>query len=184
MQFIQKQTLYYSFLSLGALLLSVMATPVFSNSTDTNPMIKMTTNQGDITIEVYPDAAPKTVQNFLDYINAGFYDNLIFHRVIKGFMIQGGGFDQEMQQKTTNDPIENEADNSLKNTVGTLAMARTQDPHSATGQFFINLADNGFLDHTAKSPQGWGYAVFGKVTEGLDVVKSIGEVSTGRVGPI
>ena len=148
-----------------------------------NPMIKLSTSKGDITIEMYANEAPVTVKNFLGYVESGFFDGLIFHRVIEGFMIQGGGFTPDMQQKSTGDPIENEADNGLKNEVGTIAMARTGDPHSATAQFFINLENNEFLDHTGKNPQGWGYAVFGKVTDGLDVVKQIGGVSTGRVGP-
>ncbi len=148
-----------------------------------NPMIKLTTSKGDITLEMYPDQAPVTVQNFIDYVDAGFFDGLIFHRVINGFMIQGGGFTQDMQQKSTNDPIVNEADNGLKNEVGTIAMARTGDPHSATAQFFINLENNDFLNHTGKNAQGWGYAVFGKVTEGQDVVDAIGNVATGRMGP-
>lgn len=146
-------------------------------------MIKLTTNKGDITIEMYANEAPVTVQNFLGYVESGFFDGLIFHRVIKGFMIQGGGFTPDMQQKSTGDPIQNEADNGLKNETGTIAMARTGDPHSATAQFFINLENNDFLNHTAKNPQGWGYTVFGKVTEGLEVVEHIGGVSTGRVGP-
>ena len=148
-----------------------------------NPMIKISTSMGDITLELFPDQAPVTVQNFVDYVDAGFFDGLIFHRVINGFMIQGGGFTSDMQQKATGDPITNEADNGLKNEVGTIAMARTQDPHSATAQFFINLENNDFLNHTGKNPQGWGYAVFGKVSGGLDVVRAIGSVDTGNVGP-
>jgi peptidyl-prolyl cis-trans isomerase B (cyclophilin B) len=148
-----------------------------------NPMIKLTTTMGDITLELFPDQAPTTVKNFVDYVEAGFFDGLIFHRVINGFMIQGGGFTSEMQQKAVGDPITNEADNGLKNEVGTVAMARTSDPHSATAQFFINLENNEFLNHTGKNPQGWGYAVFGKVSDGIDVVKAIGNVGTGNVGP-
>jgi len=147
-----------------------------------NPMIKLSTSKGDIVLELYADKAPDTVANFQQYVSDGFFDGLIFHRVISGFMIQGGGFTPDMKQKEAGDPIENEADNGLKNETGTIAMARTGDPHSATAQFFINLEDNGFLDHTAKNQQGWGYAVFGKVTEGLDVVKEIGNVDTGRSG--
>ncbi len=161
--------------------LSLLPGTIFANQT--NPMIKLTTSKGEITIEMYPDEAPATVQNFLSYIESGFFDGLIFHRVIEGFMIQGGGFTPDMQQKQSGDPIQNEADNGLKNETGTLAMARTGDPHSATAQFFINLENNDFLNHTGKNPQGWGYTVFGKVTEGLDVVKQIGSVSTGRSGP-
>ncbi|MGB5708867.1 MAG: peptidylprolyl isomerase [Arenicellales bacterium] len=145
-------------------------------------MIKLTTSMGEITIEMYPNEAPATVQNFLNYVESGFFDGLIFHRVIEGFMIQGGGFAPDMQQKKSGEPIQNEADNGLKNETGTLAMARTGDPHSATAQFFINLENNDFLNHTGKNPQGWGYAVFGKVTEGLDVVDKIGSVSTYTAG--
>lgn len=157
--------------------------PGTTTANQTNPMIKLTTSKGEITIEMYPDEAPATVQNFLSYVESGFFEGLIFHRVIEGFMIQGGGFTPDMQQKKSGDPIQNEADNGLKNETGTLAMARTGDPHSATAQFFINLENNDFLNHTGKNPQGWGYAVFGKVTEGLDVVNQIGSVATGRAGP-
>jgi peptidyl-prolyl cis-trans isomerase B (cyclophilin B) len=142
--------------------------------------VRMETSQGVITLELDGDKAPETVANFVEYAQAGFYDGTIFHRVIPGFMIQGGGFDTAMKQKTTRAPIKNEADNGLKNTTGTIAMARTGDPHSATAQFFINVKDNGFLDHTAPTPQGWGYAVFGKVTDGMDVVRSIETVKTGN----
>ena len=152
-----------------------------SSANQTNQMIKFTTNMGDITIEMYADKAPETVKNFMSYVESGFLDGLIFHRVIPGFMIQGGGFSPDMQQKTAAEPIQNEADNGLKNDTGTIAMARTGDPHSATAQFFINLVDNDFLNHSGKNPQGWGYTVFGKVTEGLDVVESIGKVATGKV---
>ncbi|WP_424948450.1 peptidylprolyl isomerase [Candidatus Spongiihabitans sp.] len=144
-------------------------------------MIKMTTSVGVIEIELYPDAAPQTVKNFIGYVESGHFDGLIFHRVIPGFMIQGGGFTPDMKQRSTQPPIVNEADNGLKNTVGTLSMARTSAPDSATSQFFINLADNAFLDFTAKTQQGWGYAVFAKVINGLDVVKQIGGVATGNV---
>jgi len=166
----------------GLVFASVISTPVFSDSNGTKPMIKMTTSKGEILIELYADKAPQTVSNFLQYVESGFFDGLIFHRVIKGFMIQGGGFTPDMAEKANGTPIENEADNGLTNDVGTLAMARTGDPHSATSQFFINLVDNGFLNHTGKNQQGWGYAVFGKVVEGLDVVTEIGEVSTGQSG--
>ena len=173
--------------SLTSLLSSMMVATLFlfplTSVYATNSMIKLSTNKGDIVLELYSDKAPNTVANFKQYVSDGFFDGLIFHRVISGFMIQGGGFTPDMKQKETGDPIENEADNGLKNVTGTVAMARTGDPHSATAQFFINLEDNGFLDHTGKNPQGWGYAVFGKVTEGLDVVKEIGQVSTGRSGP-
>ncbi len=146
-------------------------------------MVTMQTNHGTVQIELYKEEAPSTTQNFLDYVNSGFYDGLIFHRVIPGFMIQGGGFEVGMKQKANNEPIQNEADNGLKNERGTLAMARTGDPHSATSQFFINLKDNDFLDHTGKNPKGWGYAVFGKVVSGMDVVDEIAKVSTGSHGP-
>ncbi|MDQ3796814.1 MAG: peptidylprolyl isomerase [Pseudomonadota bacterium] len=145
--------------------------------------VKMQTSKGPITLEMYEDKAPQTVENFLTYARNGFYDGTIFHRVIPGFMIQGGGFTSKMQQKKTRAPIKNEADNGLENDVGTIAMARTPDPNSATAQFFINLKDNDFLNFKSKTPQGWGYAVFGKVTDGMDVVKSIARVKTGNVGP-
>jgi peptidyl-prolyl cis-trans isomerase B (cyclophilin B) len=145
-------------------------------------MIKLTTNLGTITLELDAEKAPKTVANFLDYVKAGHYDGTIFHRVIDGFMIQGGGFEPGMKQKPTREPIENEANNGLKNDKYTVAMARTQAPHSATAQFFINVSDNGFLNHTAPSLQGWGYAVFGKVVGGTEVVDAIRGVKTGRKG--
>ena len=141
-------------------------------------MVIFKTNFGDIKIELDFDNAPKTAENFKQYVEDGFNDNTIFHRVIDGFMIQGGGFEPGMKQKSTRDPIENEADNGLKNEVGTLAMARTMDPHSASAQFFINVKDNDFLNHSGKNMQGWGYAVFGKVTEGMDVVNKIKAVRT------
>lgn len=144
--------------------------------------VKLHTNHGEIVIELDADKAPETVKNFLAYVEAGHYDNTVFHRVIDGFMIQGGGFEPGMTQKPTQAPIKNEADNGLKNTAGTVAMARTQDPHSATAQFFINVADNGFLNHSAPTAQGWGYCVFGSVTEGLDVVNKIRTVKTGSKG--
>lgn len=142
-------------------------------------MITLQTNFGNIDIELDFDKAPKTAANFQQYVEEGYYDGVIFHRVIDGFMIQGGGFTPDMQQKTTRDPIENEADNGLSNDEGTLAMARTMDPHSASAQFFINVKNNGFLNHTGKNTQGWGYCVFGKVVNGMDVVKQIKAVKTG-----
>ncbi|MBN8411350.1 peptidyl-prolyl cis-trans isomerase [Halomonas denitrificans] len=145
-------------------------------------MIILQTNFGDITIELNHDEAPKTAANFEQYVREGFYDGTLFHRVIDGFMVQGGGFDSNFEQKQTHAPIENEADNGLKNVTGTLAMARTQDPHSATAQFFINVADNDFLNHTGKNMQGWGYCVFGRVVEGMEVVNRIKGVSTTRRG--
>ena len=141
-----------------------------------------TATQGVITLELDATHAPKSTENFLAYVNNGHYDGTIFHRVIKGFMIQGGGFTADMQQKPTLDPIENEAANGLKNDNYTVAMARTGDPHSATAQFFINVTDNGFLNHTAPSGQGWGYAVFGKVIAGQDIVDQIKAVRTTRKG--
>nr|WP_231717223.1 peptidylprolyl isomerase [Desulfosarcina ovata] len=138
----------------------------------------MTTSMGDIVIELDPAAAPKTVDNFLAYVNAGFYDGTIFHRVIAGFMIQGGGFDAQMQRKATRPPVVNEADNGLSNRSGSIAMARTSDPHSASAQFFINVKDNDFLDHRAKNRKGWGYCVFGKVVAGMNVVQAIEHVAT------
>ncbi len=145
-------------------------------------MIKMTTNFGDIIIELDADKAPETAANFEQYVKDGFYDGTIFHRVINGFMIQGGGMEPGMREKQTRAPIKNEADNGLGNDRGTIAMARTNDPHSATAQFFINVKDNGFLNHSSPTPQGWGYCVFGKVTEGMDVVDKIKEVATGNAG--
>ena len=139
-------------------------------------------DMGVITLELDADKAPKSVENFLAYVNKGHYDKTIFHRVIDGFMIQGGGFTPDMEQKPCEEPIQNEANNGLKNDKYTLAMARTQAPHSATAQFFINVADNGFLNHTAPSMQGWGYAVFGKVVQGTDVVDQIRQVKTGKRG--
>jgi peptidyl-prolyl cis-trans isomerase B (cyclophilin B) len=144
--------------------------------------VALNTNKGRIVLELDSVKAPKTTANFLAYVKSGHYSGTIFHRVIENFMIQGGGFDASMNQKPTNAPIENEADNGLKNDIGTIAMARTQDPHSASAQFFINVKNNDFLNHSGKSVQGWGYAVFGKVTEGLDVLDAIKKVPTGRHG--
>lgn len=145
-------------------------------------MITLHTNKGDIKINTFDDKAPETVKNFLAYCNDGFYDNTIFHRVINGFMIQGGGFEPGMKQKKTKAPVKNEANNGLKNARGTLAMARTSDPHSATGQFFINVADNDFLNHRSPDMNGWGYCVFAEVVEGMDVVDAIKGAKTGRNG--
>jgi len=145
-------------------------------------MVRLHTNYGVIGIELDAERAPKTVENFLQYVRMGHYDNTLFHRVINGFMIQGGGFEPGMRQKPTATPIENEATNGLRNNKYTVAMARTSDPHSATSQFFINVADNDFLNHTAPSGQGWGYCVFGKVLEGTDVVDKIKSVRTSRSG--
>lgn len=141
-------------------------------------MIRFTTNKGVFDVELNEAAAPKTCENFLQYVRSGFYNGTIFHRVISGFMVQGGGFEPGLQQKETKAPIENEANNGLKNDKYTIAMARTNDPHSATSQFFINVADNDFLNHTSPTPRGWGYAVFGKVVAGTDVVDAIAAVRT------
>ena len=148
-----------------------------------NPRVKMETSKGTMIIELYPDKAPKTVANFLQYVNDGAYDGTIFHRVIKDFMNQGGGFTADFKKVDTRDPIQNEADNGLKNKKYTVAMARTGQPHSATNQFFINTADNDFLDHTGKSMRGWGYTVFGKVIEGQNIAGAISRVPTGPGGP-
>lgn len=142
-------------------------------------MVIIRTTFGDIKLELDAEKAPATVANFLEYARSGYYDGTIFHRVINNFMIQGGGFDTDMQQKPTNAPVENEADNGLKNDFGTIAMARTTDPHSATAQFFINVKDNDFLNHSGKNMQGWGYAVFGKLVDGEEVLEKIRHVPTG-----
>jgi peptidyl-prolyl cis-trans isomerase B (cyclophilin B) len=147
-----------------------------------NPVVLMKTSEGNLTIELDEDKAPESVANFLDYVQKGYYNGLIFHRVIDGFMIQGGGFDAQMKQKETGKPIRNEANNGLKNEIGTLAMARTNDPHSATSQFFINVNDNAFLNHSSPTPQGWGYAVFGKVSGGSEVFEKIKKVKTSSKG--
>ena len=149
------------------------------------PKVELSTNKGQITIELDPVKAPKTVENFVAYVKAGHYSNTLFHRIIDGFMIQGGGFvvkDGELVQKPTRAPVPIEADNGLKNVIGTIAMARTPNPNSATSQFFINLVNNDFLDFRSKTPQGWGYAVFGKVTAGMDVVNRISKTRTGFIG--
>jgi peptidyl-prolyl cis-trans isomerase B (cyclophilin B) len=166
--------------SLAGLLLLSLSTP--GTAIEANPQVVMQTSMGDIVIELYPQKAPQTVANFLQYVDDGFYDGTIFHRVIDGFMIQGGGFSAEMEKKETRAPIPNEADNMLRNTIGTIAMARTSDPHSATAQFFINVASNTSLDFREKTPRAWGYAVFGRVLQGMDVVKAIKGVKTGNHG--
>ncbi|GGB63959.1 peptidyl-prolyl cis-trans isomerase [Shewanella inventionis] len=145
-------------------------------------MVTLHTNYGDITLQLNAEKAPLTVANFMKYVEEGFYDNTIFHRVIDGFMIQGGGFTEDMGQKRCNETIKNEANNGLSNRVGTIAMARTSDPHSATAQFFINVNDNTFLDFKSETTQGWGYCVFGEVVEGLDIVEKIKTVATGNRG--
>jgi peptidyl-prolyl cis-trans isomerase B (cyclophilin B) len=165
------------------LLAAVLAAKDSPTPQAAHPQVLLETSKGSITLELYPDKAPKTVENFLGYVRAGHFDGTIFHRVIPRFMIQGGGFTAEMQQKQTRPPIPNEADNGLRNERGTIAMARTGDPNSATAQFFINTADNRSLNHTGKDQQGWGYAVFGKVVEGMQVVDAIEKVETGGRGP-
>jgi cyclophilin family peptidyl-prolyl cis-trans isomerase len=148
-----------------------------------NPRVLIETSKGNITLELFPAKAPQSVGNFLNYVKTGFYDGLVFHRVIPNFMIQGGGMTADMEEKPKNAPIQNEADNGLKNLRGTLAMARTGEPHSASSQFFINVADNAFLNHRGKSFEGWGYAVFGQVVDGMDVVDAIAAVPRGNRGP-
>ena len=148
-----------------------------------NPQVQIRTNLGAITVELFADKAPKTVENFLQYVKAGFYRDTIFHRVIPGFMIQGGGFSKAMEQKATRDPVGIESGNGVKNAAGSIAMARTQNPNSATSQFFINLADNVFLNYTQPTVRGYGYTVFGSVVQGMDVVEKIGKVPTGSGGP-
>ncbi len=161
------------------LLLSLLLFAIATTSALADPVqVRMKTSLGDIVLELYPGKAPATVKNFLRYVDEGFYDGTIFHRVINGFMIQGGGYTPEMERKQTHAPVPNEADNGLKNDRGTIAMARTSDPNSATAQFFINLVDNDFLNHRDKSFRGWGYAVFGKVVSGMDVVDRIAGVNT------
>lgn len=145
--------------------------------------VAIDTSKGTFTIELDAERAPKTVDNFLAYVDAGHYQGTIFHRVIDGFMVQGGGYDEAFNKKPTRSPVDNEADNGLKNLRGTVAMARTSDPHSATAQFFVNVANNAFLDHTAKTERGWGYTVFGQVVEGMDVVDELRAVPTGAQGP-
>ena len=164
-------------LSAGLMLHNVQA------SAADNPRVRLETSLGNITLALYRAEAPRTVENFLGYVREGLYDGTVFHRVIKGFMIQGGGLTPELRRTSTRDPIANEADNGLGNRRGTVAMARTGEPHSATNQFFINTADNALLDHRAKTPQGWGYCVFGKVIDGMEVVEAIeGRPTASRAG--
>lgn len=168
---------------LAVLILAIIAgTSMGQESAVSNPQVVMETSKGEIVLELYPDKAPLTVKNFLDYIDAGFYSGTVFHRVIPGFMLQGGGFSRDMQKKSTLMPVKNEAFNGLKNDRGTIAMARTQDPHSASSQFFINTVDNAFLNHKSQTTAGWGYAVFGKVIKGMEVVDAISKVQTGTQG--
>ena len=168
---------------LAVLFLTLMTgTCMGQEKADTSIQVVMQTSKGDIVLELYPDKAPLTVKNFLNYIEAGFYNNTIFHRVIPGFMIQGGGFTRDMQKKPAQMSVKNEADNGLKNDRGTIAMARTQAPHSASSQFFINTVDNAFLNFKSQTPSGCGYAVFGKVIKGMEVVDAISKVQTGIQG--
>lgn len=167
---------------LGTVFISILFSSFLFAQTVKNPVVQMSTNKGDIFIELFINEAPKTVENFLKYVEDGFYDDTIFHRVINNFVIQGGGFDALMAPKKTRGEIENEAHNKLSNSLGTIAMARTSEVNSATSQFFINLSDNAYLDHRNKSQMGYGYCVFGKVIKGLNVVKVIGGVSTTNSG--
>ncbi len=167
---------------IAALLLVLSIHPAAFGGLSDNPRVVMETSKGTIVLEVFPDEAPETVKNFLQYVRWGHYDGTIFHRVIPDFMIQGGGFTPDMKRKSTEMSIPNEAHNGLKNARGTVAMARTPDPHSATDQFFINTKSNGFLNHTSETPRGWGYTVFGKVVKGMDVVDAISGVKTAKKG--
>jgi cyclophilin family peptidyl-prolyl cis-trans isomerase len=169
----------------GAVVFALGALAAFSGpaAAAERPQVRLTTSMGEIVLELFPQKAPGTVDNFLQYVRDGFYDGTVFHRVIPGFMIQGGGLDQDLTPKPTRPPIRNEADSGLKNQPYTVAMARTSDPHSATAQFFINVSDNDFLNFAAKTPQGWGYAVFGQVAEGREVVDRIAGTPTTSAGP-
>ena len=168
--------------SLVLCLFSTLSFATENKMADSQPKVKFTTNMGEIVIELDQEKAPETVKNFLRYVKEGFYEGTIFHRIIPGFMAQGGGFDTDFNQKDTHEAIKNEADNGLKNDRGSIAMARTPNPDSATAQFFINLKDNDFLNYSSPTPNGWGYAVFGKVVEGMDVVDEMTEVQTGNRG--
>ena len=187
-------SLFSSALFVGALMLGISACGASEPGKQTvstapaagqpaNPRVLIETSKGNITVEVFPGQAPQSAGNFLNYVKTGFYDGLVFHRVIPGFMIQGGGMTPDLEEKPKNAPIQNEAENGLKNLRGTLAMARTGEPHSASSQFFINVADNAFLNHRGKSFEGWGYAVFGQVVDGMDVVDAIAAVPRGNRGP-
>ena len=167
---------------LSAVILVLASIGVATANSGDKVMVEMHTSKGLITLELDAEKAPVTVANFIEYVNSGHFDGTIFHRVVPGLVIHGGGLESGRKEKPTQTPIENEADNGLKNVTGSICMARTNDPHSATSQFFINLKDNQFLDHTEKSPQGWGYAVFGQVTGGMDVVEAIAAVQTGNAG--
>lgn len=171
-----------NFFCLALIILAGAQSAAAADQAAVNPRVVVETSKGRIVIELFPQKAPATVQNFLAYVDAGFYTGTVFHRVIPNFMIQGGGLTADMQKKPTEKPVANEADNGLKNTRGSVAMARTSEPHSATNQFFINTADNEFLNHRGKTPQGWGYAVFGRIAEGMSVVDAISGVKTGSSG--
>lgn len=168
---------------MNAWILAFLLLPLVAWGQANIPRVRLQTNQGVVVLELYPEKAPKTVANFLAYVQSGFYDGTIFHRVVPGFVVQGGGFDPSFRQKPTKAPVENEATNKLSNLRGTVAMARTAEVHSATSQFFINLQDNTFLDHRDTSPRGFGYCVFGRVVEGMEVVDAIAAIPTGPGGP-
>lgn len=178
----KKFTLFTRLLPILLLACALLAAPQAIRAQGPDPVVKLETSMGDILVRLDARKAPMTTANFLEYVKAGQYDGTIFHRVIKDFMIQGGGMTASLREKTTRAPIKNEADNGLSNDRGTIAMARTMDPHSATAQFFINLVDNDFLNYSAPVPSGWGYCVFGKVVEGMDVVDKIAKVKTKSVG--
>ncbi len=172
-----------TFLLLTAMTMANAQSEKSPKADSANPQVVFKTTEGDFTLELHADKAPATVKNFLAYVESGFYEGTIFHRVIKDFVVQGGGFDEKMKQKQTLPNVRNEADNGLGNKRGTVAMARTNDPHSASSQFFINLKDNLSLDHTGKNTRGWGYCVFGRVTKGMDTVRKMESVETATVGP-
>jgi cyclophilin family peptidyl-prolyl cis-trans isomerase len=177
--------LMHRFRTFVLIVMTAVSTNIFAASStpaNTHPSVLFETSQGNFTVELYPEKAPKTVANFLQYVKDGFYENTIFHRVINRFMIQGGGFERDLTEKNTRAPIVNESNNGLLNDLGTIAMARTADPDSATAQFFVNLADNQFLNYTSPDPESIGYCVFGKVTSGLEVVQKIGLVQTTFIG--
>ncbi|MCG6875150.1 MAG: peptidyl-prolyl cis-trans isomerase [Betaproteobacteria bacterium] len=165
------------------LIVTLVMLAIAGTAVAADPRVELKTSMGTIVLELYPEKAPKTVANFLQYVKDGHYPGTQFHRVINGFMIQGGGFDRDFKEKPTRAPIQNEAANGLKNDYGTIAMARRPDPHSASAQFFINVKDNDFLNYREPTARGWGYAVFGKVVSGMDVVEKIAKVETGNVGP-
>jgi peptidyl-prolyl cis-trans isomerase A (cyclophilin A)/peptidyl-prolyl cis-trans isomerase B (cyclophilin B) len=173
---------FFPIMTISKLLALALALSFSGASYAANPQVEIKTNLGNMVVELYPDQAPKTVDNFLRYVKDDHYRNTVFHRVIPGFMIQGGGLDKALNQKPTRPPVENEAANGLRNDAGTIAMARTSDPHSATSQFFINVSNNAFLNHTAPTPQGYGYTVFGKVIHGMDIAGKIAATQTGARG--